>query len=88
MTRDELDATLDRMARSDAAEDGPGLITINSDHWCGHLSTIRATCASLSDGLRYRDIMVLVSSLYQTGVQSRRETADRGAPYHVLAPCV
>lgn len=84
MTHDELDATHDRMAASGVLEGIPGLITINSDHWCGRLSTIRVTCASLSDGLRHRDIMVLVSSQFETEVLSRGQAGDRGAPYREL----
>ncbi len=86
MTHDELDATLDRMAASGAAEGIPGLITVSSDHWCGPLSMMRATCASLSDGLRYRDIMVMVSSQFRTEVLSRGEAGDRGAPHRDLVP--
>ena len=66
MTRDELDETLDRMQASSRArgdtESSPGLITVESSHWVGHIAEVRARCASLQDGLRYRDIKIHVSS--------------------------
>lgn len=84
MTREELDATLDQMANTSNAEQSPGLITVQANHWCDHLSLLRATCASLSDGLRYRNIMILVSSAFETQVLTRAEAGERGAPYRDL----
>lgn len=86
MTPNELDAALDAMAA--AAGDNPdllpGLITVESDHWVYVLSPIGATCASLDDGLRYRDIQVHVSSALGTKVLTRAEGGERRAPYRDL----
>ena len=90
MTRDELDETLDRMQASSRArgdtESSPGLITVESSHWVGHIAEVRARCASLQDGLRYRDIKIHVSSGLETAVLSRAEAGDRGEPYRDLTP--
>lgn len=90
MTCDELDETLDRMCEAASAKgDGemsPGLITVESTHWVGHIAEVGATCASLHDGLRYRQIKIHVSSGLETRVLSRAEAGDRGAPYRELEP--
>lgn len=85
MTHDELDQTLDRMFEAAASpEDQPGVVTVQTDDWLGILSTVRATCASLQDGLRYREIQVQVSSQFETRVLSRTEAGGRGLPYRDL----
>lgn len=87
MTHDDLDQTLDRMfAGATAPADQPGVVTIKTDDWLGALSTVRATCASLQDGLRYREIQILVSSASETAVLSRAEASGGGEPYRELAP--
>lgn len=83
MTRDELDLMLDGMA-DNAPDRQPGLITVEANHWCAHLSEVRATCVSLADGMRYRNIKILVSSAFETAVLSRAEAEARGEPYRDL----
>ncbi len=85
MTHDELDQTLDHMFKTAASpDDQPGVVTVQTDDWLGVLSTVKATCASLSDGLRYREIQILVSSQFETQVLTRRDAGDRGEPYREL----
>lgn len=85
MTHDELDQTLDRMfAAASAPEGQPGAVTVQTDDWLGPLSTVKATCASLHDGLRYREIRILVASTFETRVLSRAEAAEQGEPYRDL----
>ena len=85
MTHDELDRTLDRMFSAAASpDDQPGVVTVQTDEWLGVLSTVRATCASLQDGLRYREIQVEVSSQFETRVLTRTEAGGRGEPYREL----
>ena len=85
MTHDELDQTVDRMfAAAASPEDQPGVVTVQTDDWLGVLSTVRATCASLQDGLRYREIRIEVSSQFGTRVLSRAEADGRGEPYREL----
>lgn len=85
MTHDELDQTLDRMsAEASTPDDQPGAVTVQSEDWLGVLSTVRATCASLQDGLRYREVQILVSSQFETQVLSRAEAGGRGEPYRDL----
>ncbi|WP_447909469.1 hypothetical protein [Brevundimonas bullata] len=86
MTRDELDATLEKMTAAATPDQGPGLITVESNHWVHHLSVVRATCSALHDGLRYRNIQLHVSSTFETKVLSRAEAGERGAPYRELTP--
>ena len=85
MTRDELDLALDRMM-SNPPDQQPGVIMVEANHWCAHLSEVRATCASLTDGMRYRNIKILVSSAFETEVLSRAESDGRGEPYRNLMP--
>lgn len=89
MTPPELDDTLDAMetaARACANADlAPGLITVETKHWIATLSDVRATCSALHDGLRHRDILIRVSSEYETKVFTRAEAAERGAPYRDLS---
>lgn len=88
MTLDELDAALDAMLQ--AADDdpslAPGLITVGTDDWITALSACRATCKALHDGLRYRDIVVLIGSTFQAAVLTRAAAGDRGAPYRDPQP--
>lgn len=87
MTRDELDQTLDRMAADASAPEGqPGLVTVQIDDWLGSLSGVKVKCASLQDGMRYRDIQLQVSSKFETEVLSRAEAGARGEPYRELLP--
>ncbi|WP_155802372.1 hypothetical protein [Brevundimonas naejangsanensis] len=88
MTPDELNAALDAMAAA-AGDDAnllPGLITVESGHWVDVLSAVRATCAALHDGLRYRDIVVHVGSQQETKVLTRAEAGECGAPYRDPVP--
>lgn len=85
MTHDDLDQILDRMfTEASMPEDQPGAVTVQTDDWLGILSTVKATCASLQDGLRYREIQILVSSQFETRVLSRGEAGTRGEPYRDL----
>ena len=85
MTQDELDQALDRMFAEAASPDQqPGAVTVQTDDWLGPLSTVKATCATLHDGLRYREIRILVSSHFETKLLSRAEAGERGDPYRDL----
>ena len=85
MTRDDLDQTLDRMAAEATAPEGqPGLVTVQTDNWLGSLSGVKVKCASLQDGMRYREIQLQVSSQFETRVLSRAEAGGRGEPYREL----
>ena len=42
------------------------------------------TSATLHDGLRYREIRILVSSHFETKLLSRAEAGERGDPYRDL----
>ena len=86
MTLDELNDTLDAMAKAagDDADKLPGLITCETDHWVNVLSGVRATCSALHDGLRHRDIAIHVGSAQETKVLTRAEACERGAPYRDL----
>ena len=87
MTRDDLDQTLDRMAAEATAPEGqPGLVTVQADDWLGSLSGVKVKCASLQDGMRYREIQLQVSSQFETRVLSRAEAGGRGEPYRELLP--
>lgn len=88
MTPSELDDALDAMQAGSTgdADTAPGLITIHTDHWIETLSAVKATCARLDDGLRYRDIMVHIGSGQDTRVLTRGDAEDRGAPYRDLKP--
>ncbi|WP_404417845.1 hypothetical protein [Brevundimonas vesicularis] len=85
MTRDELDLALDGMANNEPDQQ-PGVITVEADHWCAHLSQVRASSASLADGMRYRNIKILVFSAFETAVVTRAEACGRGEPYRDLTP--
>ena len=50
------------------------------------LSTVRATCSALPDGLRHRDIVIHVGSKQETKVLTRAEAGERGEPYRDLLP--
>lgn len=88
MTPDELNATLDAMAAAagDNPDLMPGLITVETDHWVQVLSSVRATCTALHDGLRHRDIVIHVGSKQDTKVLTRAEAGERGEPYRDLLP--
>ena len=90
MTPDELVTLLDDMARSAEAggqsDKTPGLLTVETNHWIDRLSVIRPTCATLSDGMRYRNIRILVASQFETRLMSREEAGERGHPFRDLTP--
>lgn len=88
MTPDELNDTLDAMAKAAGDDAGklPGLITCETEHWVNVLSGVRATCSALHDGLRHRDIMIRIGSTQETKVLTRADAGERGAPYRDLAP--
>ncbi len=90
MTPDDLYTLLDDMARSAEAggqsDKAPGLLTVETNHWIDRLSAIRPTCATLSDGMRYRNIRILVASQFETRLLSREEAGERGHPFRDLTP--
>lgn len=53
---------------------------VDANAWCAQLSTVGATCASLTNGLRYRNIQIRVSSGFETRVLSRADAGERGKP--------
>lgn len=88
MTRDELDRLLDVMENPAGDTGGkPGLITVESGLWVSGLAhAIRPTCDSLTDGLRYRNVKVQVSSTLINAVLTRADAGDAGEPYRDLSP--
>lgn len=88
MTPDELNDTLDAMAKAAGDDAGklPGLITVETDHWVNVLSGVRATCSALHDGLRHRNIVIHVGSTQETKVLTRAEAGERGEPHRDLTP--
>lgn len=86
MTPNELDHALDAMQAARNPDQMPGLITVQTDDWIDSLSAVKATCARLDDGLRYRDVVVHIGAKQQTKVLTRAEAGGRGAPYRDLAP--
>lgn len=87
MTLEQLSDTLDRLQQA-AGEDAdrlPGLIEVNSDVWCQSLYAIERITKTLDEGIRHREIKVMVSSLFDTRVLTRAEASERGAPYRDLA---
>ncbi|MFC5373994.1 hypothetical protein ACFPIF_15630 [Brevundimonas faecalis] len=88
MTPDELTVALDAMAAAagDDPDQLPGLIEINDAEWCATLHAIPRGVKSLDDGIRHREIKVVISSAFQTRLLTRAEAGERGEPYRDLAP--
>ncbi|MGX5637669.1 hypothetical protein ACWKV8_14945 [Brevundimonas diminuta ATCC 11568] len=86
MTPEQLTTALDAMtaAAGDNIDLLPGLIEVNSDEWCDTLYAIEKTTRSLDEGIRLREIKVVISSAYETRVLTRTEAGERGAPYRDL----
>lgn len=86
MTTNELTAAIDAMitAAGNDADQLPGLISVNSNDWCGHLHEIERITRNLEEGIRHREIRVSVSSAFETKVLTRAEAGERGAPYRDL----
>ncbi|WP_292085291.1 MULTISPECIES: hypothetical protein [unclassified Brevundimonas] len=86
MTPDELNDTLDAMAKAAGDDAGklPGLITVETSHWVNVLSGVRATCSAL----RHRNIAIHVGSAQETKVLTRAEAGERGEPYRDLTQAV
>ena len=86
MTPDQLTAALDAMQQAAGGDAAlmPGLVTAKSSNWCDSLYAIERITRTLDEGIRHREIKVLVSSLFETKVLTRAEAADRGAPYYDL----
>lgn len=88
MMPDDLNDALDVMEVAAAGNSDlmPGMITVESGHWMNVLSEVRATRATLHDGMRHRNIKIAVSSQLKTKLLTRAETGDRREPYRDLAP--
>ena len=88
MTPDELADALDAMqvAASGNPDLMPGLIEIHDAEWCDTLFQIERTAKSLDEGVRHREIKVVISSAFQTRVLTRAEAGERGEPYRDLEP--
>lgn len=86
MTPEDLNDRLDAMATEAAGspDQMPGLITVQADHWINVLGGIGAKAATLADGLRYREIKVVITGAFQTAVLTRAEAGERGEPYRDL----
>lgn len=78
MTPDQLNDALDAMtaAAGDNINLLPGLIEVNSEEWCETLYAIEKTTRSLDEGIRHREIKVVISSAYETRVLTRAELAN------------
>lgn len=89
MTADELNDHLDTMitAAGDDASRLPGLITVRTEDWIyGGTGDVRATCKALNDGLRHRDVVIKISTDFETKVLTRSEASGRGEPYRDPMP--
>lgn len=86
MTPDQMTVALDAMQQAAGGDTAltPGLITVKSSEWCDSLYAIERITRTLDEGIRHREIKVLVSSLFETRVLTRAEAGDRGAPYRDL----
>jgi hypothetical protein len=86
MTPDQLNDRLDAMATEavGSPDQMPGLITVQADHWINVLGGIGAKASTLADGLRYREIKVVIAGAFQTAVLTRAEAGERGEPYREL----
>jgi hypothetical protein len=87
MTPNELDDTLYAMAQAANGDPDqmPGLITVQADHWINVLGVIGAKAANLADGLRHREVKVVIAAAFPTAVLTRAEAGERGEPYRDLA---
>lgn len=90
MTLDQLNDSLDGMEQAAGGDASlmAGLITINAELWVRELAEMRAPCKALHDGMRYRDVVVHISSQAQTAVLSRTQAGQRGEPYREMSPRV
>ncbi|MFC7378289.1 hypothetical protein [Brevundimonas sp. GCM10030266] len=89
MTADELNDRLDAMiaAAGEEPDKLPGLITVRTEDWIyGGTGDVRATCKALNDGLRHRDVVIKISTDYETKVFMRSEASGRGEPYRDPLP--
>lgn len=88
MTPDQLTDALEAMQGAAGGEPDrmPGLILAYSKVWCDSLYAIERVAKTLDDGIRHREIKVLVSSSFETRVLTRVEAGERGRPYRDLAP--
>lgn len=91
MTRDEIDTLIDAM-QAEAAKGDPdaaaGAIYLNSTTWVDRMpqALFPTTCLSPGEGIRYRGVRVLVSSLFENRVATRVECGDQGAPFLDVEP--
>ena len=60
MTTNELTTAIDAMiaAAGNDTDQLPGLLTVNSNDWCGHLHEIEYVTRNLEEGIRHREIRV------------------------------
>lgn len=88
MTPEQLTEALDAMQQAAGDDPGrmPGLIAVDSTTWCDSLYVIERVAKTLDDGIRHREIKVVVSSLFENKVLTRAEAGERGEPYRDLAP--
>lgn len=91
MTRDEIDDMINAM-QAEAAKGDPdavaGAIYINSTTWVDRMSqaVFPTTCLSPGEGIRYRGVRVLISSLFENRVANRAECGDQGQPFMDVDP--
>lgn len=64
MTPTGLDDRLDAMALAANGDTDqlPSLITVKADHWINVLGVIGSKAANLADGLRHREIKVVIAA--------------------------
>lgn len=58
----------------------PGLILADSKVWCDSLYAIERVAKTLDDGIRHREIKVLVSSSFETRVLTGLKQANGAGP--------
>ena len=86
MITDDLHAQLDAMQAAAGGADSrkPGLVTIQTDEWIERFHAEGAKPKTIADGIRIRDIKVLISADATTAVLTRGDAGDRGEPYRDL----
>lgn len=73
----DIDHDLDLLAAQALASgdesEAPGLILLSSDTWCRETFKLEHEITSIIDGIRYRQIQVLISSKYEDKVLTQAE---------------
>lgn len=88
MTPDQLAEALDAMAAAAGPNPDlmPDLITVKDIEWVPTFYVLKEECRTLDDGVRHRNIKIVISSTLETRVLTRADAGERGEPYRDLTP--